>query len=163
MLRQEVVQVSDDGVQEPCKPDAQQQNNQCTTCDSNPSLPEFAESKGLIDDRIPNEDLMKQCSSCGDRLEEQTFVCNSCETQQELLKAHYRPTWWGISVGLFIAVFSFITLNGILFSLGYVFGVSLIVLALLPSSVSPAKIRCRNCGRLFQEKLGECPHCNQLL
>ena len=152
--------MSDDSVQEHCKRDAQRQNNQCITCDSNLYLPEFAESKNSIDDRITNEDLMKHCSSCRDRLEEQAFVCDSCGTQQELLKVRYRPKWWGISVGLFISVFSFIALNGILFSLAYVFGVSLIVLALLPASVSPVKIRCRNCGELFQEKLGQCPRCN---
>jgi Zn finger protein HypA/HybF involved in hydrogenase expression len=152
--------VSDDSVQEHCKRDAQQQNNQSTTCDSNPSLPEFAEFKASIDDRITSGDLGKHCSSCGDRLEEQAFVCDSCGIQQEISKVHYRPKWWGISVGLFIAISSFFTLNGITFTLAYVFGVSIIVLALLPASVSPAKIRCRNCGELFQEKLGQCPRCN---
>ncbi|HMK83420.1 MAG TPA: hypothetical protein VK503_06860 [Candidatus Bathyarchaeia archaeon] len=152
--------MSDRSVQEPPKQDAQ--DIRCTTCDSNSSL-EFSKSEDPIVDSIPNENLVKNCSACGDQLEEeQAVVCNSCGTQQETFKIHYRPNWYGISLGLFIASFSLITLNGILFNLAYVFGVSLIVLALLPASVSPAKIRCRNCGQLFREKLGQCPHCTEL-
>ena len=80
--------------------------------------------------------------------------------QVELLRTPYRPSWWGITIGLVIVIGSLATLRGIMFVLSYAFGASIIVLALLPASVSPAKIRCGNCGLIFEEKLGQCPHCS---
>ena len=98
-------------------------------------------------------------SGNGDR-EEENRVSESCETLEKPLKPRYRPSWWGITIGLFIVISSLTALKGILFTLSYVFGATLILLALLPPSVSPAKIRCGNCGQLYKEKLGRCPHCN---
>lgn len=116
--------------------------------------------KTSVDGEATIEDDSKDSISCGEPLEDEALVCDSCRVpQQEPLKAHYRPSWWGITVALFIVASSFIMFKGILFSLAYVFGVSLIVLASLPASVSPAKIRCENCGELYKEKLGQCPHC----
>ena len=153
--------MSDDSAQDRCAQGPQQQANQNSTHNSTASVTKSAEFKTSVDDRTGNGVDVKHRSCCGDKLKDQAPVCDSFETpQQEPLRAAYRPNWWGITVGLFVVAYSFITFNRTLFSLAYVFGIFLIVVALLPASVSPAKIRCRNCGELFQEKLGRCPHCS---
>ena len=95
-----------------------------------------------------------------DKDDQQENIASEPSDQVERLRLSYRPSLWGITIGLLIVIGSLLTLRGIMFVLSYAFGASVIVLALLPASVSPAKIRCGNCGLIFQEKLGQCPHCS---
>lgn len=109
----------------------------------------------------PNDgEILKCCNSCEELLEKDELVCDSCGASQEL-KLRYKPRWWGIIVGLFILISSYVILKGVLSTLAYTFAITIIVLALLPASVSPALVRCKNCRELFQEKLGLCPRCKQ--